>query len=282
VWTSGTSGDYYPVFTVGDPDPLNISSFVGYRYEESNTPPTASASGLNYSSSVTEQITGKSKTVIDSDQYYTESTATTHSGLTYIFLDRTRKWAIDTYIVTRMQENTATAVKKIRSVGEVGTNQYYIDKVDISKDAGGKIVYTSTHDVYITALPRSVNALAEEGQSLEVTEDSVGAGTFTGTIEDIAGDQKTVRDLKIKRGSGGQLVLTYSNKRTGPRALADEVEVFLTTDNLGNLSIPVPDLDGTFDGYYEAGSLYGTLTTSLGAFDIVIGVEGIAVDDVLY
>jgi hypothetical protein len=282
VWTSGASGAYYPAFTVGEPDPFNTSSFIGYRYEESDTPPAASASGLNYSSNSTEHIKGKAQTVIDSTHYYTETTGTSHSGLTYVLMNKKQKWAFDTQIVTRMQEDTSAATKKIRSVGEVGTFQYYIDKVDISKNAYGQVVYTNIHDVYFGALPRSVGANADEGQSLEVTEDSAGSGTFTGTLEEVMDGQQIIRDVTMKRGATGAFVLSYKYRSGGARGLGSDVELSITEFGLSNISLPVSELNGTFDGYYEAGSLYGTLTTPHGLFDIVVGVEGVAVNDVLY
>jgi hypothetical protein len=113
----------------------------------------------------------------------------------------------DTKIVTRMTENSSSGTKTIRSVGEVGTGQYYVDKVDISKDGTGRIVYTSTHDVYNSPLPRSLNPGASAGVGLAVVEDSPGAGTFTGTMEEMQGGSRIVRDVTISRGSLSQLAV---------------------------------------------------------------------------
>jgi len=281
-WVSGTSGTYYPAFAVGEPDPLVTASFNGYRIEDSATPPTPAANGFNYSSHATEVLQGK-KVSTDSTQYYTESTATVHSGVTYVYMDKKHKWAEDTYIVTRMEEDTAAAVKTIRSVGEVGTGQYYIDKVDIALSSG-KIVYSSTHDVFKTDLPRGGNPKAKDYVALDLLEDSAGGGTFTGTLVETLGDDEITRDVKVDRDSLNrfQVTMKYKSSKVRPKAITNDVVIPLTQQGLGGFSIPMSDVGATFTGYYEAGTLAGTITMGSRTWDVVVAEEGVAFDDVLY
>ena len=44
----------------------------------------------------------------------------------------------------------------------------------------------------------------------------------------------------------------------------------------------MPALSGTFNGYYEAGTLFGTITMGNQVFDVVVAEEGVAVDDELF
>ncbi len=282
-WISGVSGQYYPAFAVGTPDPLVPASFDGYRTAESATPPAKQAGGMSFSSNVTEKVNGK-KTVTESTQYYTEATSTNlHSGLTYVFMDKKRKWSVDTYIVTRMEEDTAVGSKTIRSVGEVGTDQYYIDKVDIAL-VGGKVSYTSTHDVYDTALPKGGDPKAKDYVFLDVLEDGAGAGTFTGTMKETQGDSEVVRDVKIDRDNHYRFQVSMKYKSSGarPKALGDDIAIPLTEQDLGNLSIPLLGGSVVFNGFFEAGVLYGTLTQGSKVFDLAVADEGVAIDDQLY
>jgi hypothetical protein len=285
-WISGVSGQYYPAFAVGTPDPLVPASFDGYRHGESDTPPTKQPGGMSFSSHVTEQVLGK-KTLTESTQYYTEAVSTNlHSGLTYVFMDKKRKWSVDTYIVTRMQEDTSPTVgtKTIRSVGEVGSDQYYIDKVDIVAKSGEKISYTSTHDVYDTALPKGGNPKAKDYVFLDVLEDGAAAGTFTGTMKETQGDTEVVRDVKIDRDDHYRFQVSMKYKSSGarPKALGDDIAIPLTQQDLGNLSIPLLGGRIVFNGFFEAGTLYGTLTEGNKVYDLAVADEGVAIDDKLY
>jgi len=282
IWNSNNTGSFFTTFSVPEPDPASIPSFVGYRYEESNNALSLLTSGMRYSSHVTEYIKGKG-TVVDAIQYYTETDLTHHSGLTYVAKDKKRKWSVNTYMVTRMEEDTTpgSVTKTIRSVVEVGTSQYYIDKVNITMP-GGQIAYVSTHDVYDTALPRGVDARAHEGTALTLDEDGAGAGTFTGTLEEVVGSTKTVRDVTISKDSLNRFLMKMKFKSTGARALGNEVQVLLTVQDLSNLSIALPDVNGTFTGYYEAGSLFGAVSAGGSTYDVVVADEGVAVDEVLY
>jgi hypothetical protein len=237
---------------------------------------------MTYSSNVAEQVQGKG-TIVDSAQYYTETNATQHSGLTYVIKDKKRKWSVDTYIVTRMQEDTSAGTKTVRSVTEVGTTQYIIDKVDITM-ASGKISYTSSQDIYNTALPRGGDPKAKDYVALDVLEDDVGAGTFTGTMKETQADQEIVRDVTIARDNLYRFAVKMKYKSTGarPKALADSIEIPLTRQDLSNMSISLPAISGTFTGYYEAGNLFGTISTTSGNFEVVVAEEGVAVNDVLY
>jgi hypothetical protein len=281
-WVSGISGQYYPPFAVGTPDPLVPSSFVGYRNEESSTPPVKQTGGMNYSSNVSEQIQGK-KTTTSAMQYYTETDANRHSGLTYVSMNKKQKWSVDTYITTRMQEDISVGAKTIRSVGEVGTTQYYIDKVDRSI-VNGKVSYTSSHDVYNTALPRDFDKKAKEYVFLDVLEDGVGAGTFTGTLKQTQGNTEYVSDVTIDRDTSFQyrVSMKYKSQGARPKALPDAIAIPLTMTDLANLSIPLPGANATFNGFYESGILYGTLTSGSHAYDVVVADEGVAIDDRLY
>ena len=281
-WISGTSGQYYPAFAVGTPDPLVPSSFVGYRHEESSTPPAKGTSGMNFSSYVTEQVQGK-KTVTDSTQYYTETDASRHSGLSYVFMDKKRKWSADTYIVTRMEENTSVGTKTIRSVGEVGTTQYYVDKVDRSV-IEGKVSYTSSHDVYDKALPRDPDKKATNYVFLHVDEDGVGTGTFKGTMRETQGNDEFTHDVTIDRDSMFRFQVGMKFKSSGarPKALPDAIAIPLSKADLANLSIPLPGANAAFNGFYESGILYGTLTSGSRSYDVVVADEGVAIDDKLY
>jgi hypothetical protein len=278
-WSSGTSGSYFSAFSVPEPDPTVTSSFVGYRYEESNNA-LPLVSGMRYSSNVAEQISGKGA-VIDAIQYYTETDVNNHSGVTYVLKDKKRKWSVDTKMVTRMQEDTSVGSKKIRSVVEVGTSQYYIDKVDISL-VSGKVVYSSTHDVYNTALPRGVNANANSGNALDLTEDSIGAGTFTGIMEEIDGNTKTFHDVTVNRDNLNKFIVKMKFKSRGPKSLGDQVQVEMTQSGIATFSISLPDINGTFTGSYEQGNLFGKVTTSSGSFDVEVVEEGVAVNDQLF
>ena len=283
VWNSNqTTNQFYAAFAVPDPDPATTASFVDYRQEQSATPPVKIVGPMRYSSHTTERVLGK-KTVTESTQYYTETDDYRHSGLTYVFQDKKHKWAEDTYITTRMEEDTSLGVKKIRSVGEVGTDQYYIDKVDIAL-SGGKISYKSTHDVYDKALPRGGDRKAKDYVALDVLEDSAGAGTFTGTMQETQGDTEVVRDVKIDRDSfyRFQVSMKYKSSGVRPKALTDDITIPLTRQNLSNLSIPLAGANATFNGYYEAGTLYGTLTSGSLTYDVVVADEGVAIDDTLY
>jgi hypothetical protein len=281
-WMSGTSGQYYPAFAVGTPDPLVPSSFVGYRNEDASTPPVKQTGGMSFSSWVTERVQGK-KTLTDSTQYYTETDINHHSGLSYVFMDKKRKWSADTYITTRMEEDTSLGTKMIRSVGEVGTTQYYIDKVDRSL-VNGKVSYTSSHDVYNTALPRDFDKKAKEYVFLDVLEDSAGAGTFTGTLKQTQGSTEYTHDVTIDRDTSFQYRVSMKYKSQGgrPKALPDAIAIPLTMTDLANLSIPLPGANATFNGFYESGILYGTLTSGSHAYDVVVADEGVAIDDRLY
>jgi hypothetical protein len=281
-WISGATGLYYPAFAVGTPDPLEPSSFVGYRNEESSTPPVKQTGGMNYSSNVSEQIQGK-KTTTSAMQYYTETDANRHSGLTYVSMNKKQKWSVDTYITTRMQEDISVGAKTIRSVGEVGTTQYYIDKVDRSI-VNGKVSYTSSHDVYNTALPRDFDKKAKEYVFLDVLEDGVGAGTFTGTLKQTQGNTEYVSDVTIDRDTSFQyrVSMKYKSQGARPKALPDAIAIPLTMTDLANLSIPLPGANATFNGFYESGILYGTLTSGSHAYDVVVADEGVAIDDRLY
>ena len=295
VYTDGTKGTrtvewnsnadtvdtWYAAFTVGDPDPADTTSFVGYRYEESATAPSTVTTTMNYSVHTTESVTGKGAKV-DSIQYYTETSTAVHSGLTYVAKDFNKPQLNDISIVTRMEEDTGTGVKTIRSVGEVGTTQYYIDAVDISKDGTGAIVYTSTHDVYDTILPRGVAAAADSGTAIDLTEESAGSGTFTGTLETARGSNKTVRDITISRDTHFRFEVKFKFKEKKSRALAEEFSIPLTRQDLSNLVIDVPLVDGTFVGYFEGGSLFGTISAADKDYDVAITDEGVVVDDKLY
>lgn len=281
-WSSGTSGSYYEAFTVSEPVPGSVPTFVGYRKEElTDSPPASRAGSESYSSHVTEQVTGKG-TVIDATQFYTETTGTQHSGLTYVIKDKKRKWSVDTFIVTRMQEDTTAGTKSIRSVGEVGTTEYYIDKVDITRPPGGVLAYFSTHDVYNTALPRGGDTNAKDYVAMELTEDGAGLGTYTGTLEETQGKNKVVRDVTLKRDQHYRLAVSLKLKSTTPRGLVDDLSIPLTRQDISSLSIPVPGVEGTFEGYYEAGALFGTITTPDSVYELVVAEEGIAVDEQLF
>jgi hypothetical protein len=295
VWNSNQSAPsvYYAAFTVTTPDPTVTSSFVGYRYEEALTSPSATATGMSYSSNVTEEVSGKGTTAA-STQYYTENSATVHSGLTYVSTGKKSKWSTPTKIVARMQEDTGAGTKTIRSVGEVSSSQYYIDKVDISK-VGGLITYTSTHDVYYSSMPRglsglgaglprsaSVNPNASQGEAMSVTEDGPGAGTYTGTMEKVQGSSKVTYDVTIGKDSSNSPIVKLRLSSTGATALDSAVDLPITGVDLSSLTIAVPALHGTFTGYYESGSLFGTLATSRGTFDVVVANEGVAVDGTLF
>lgn len=282
VWNSITADpvSYYSAFTAPDPVPGTTTSFDGYRYEDKDTAPTEVSTGMLYSSHVTEDAKGKG-TKISAIQYYTESD-TVYSGLTYLLVDYNRKSLTDVNVVTRMVEDTTADTKTIRSVGEIGTSQYYIAKVDISLDTGGKIVYTSSHEVYDTILPRAVDANANSGTAIDLTEDSAGAGTFTGTLETARGTSKTVRDITITRGKNFRFEVKFKYKEKKSRALADEFEIALTRQDLSNLIIDVPTVNGTFAGYYEGGSLFGTISAADKDYHVAITDEGVEVDDKLY
>ncbi len=282
-WISGTTGQYYPAFAVGTPDPLVPSSFVGYRHEESSTPPVKQSGGMSFSSHVTELVQGK-KTVTESTQFYTEAPSTNlHSGLSYVFMDKQHKWAADIYITTRMEEDTSVGTKKIRSVGEVGTDQYYIDKVDRSV-VGGKVAYTSSHDVYDKALPRDFDKKAKDYVFLDVLEDGAGTGTFTGTLRETQGDTEVVRDVKIDRDTSFrfQVSMKYKSQGSRSKAFPSAFAIPLTMADLANLTIPLPGANASFNGSYESGILYGTLTSGSRTWDVVVADEGVAIDDVLY
>jgi hypothetical protein len=281
-WVSGAGTDFYPAFAVGTPDPKVTSSFDGYRIEDSGTPPTTQVGVGTYSSSVTEVLQGK-KVSTDSTQYYTETSATVHSGLTYVYMDRKHKWAEDTYIVTSMQENTSAGSKVLRSVGEVGTAQYYIDKVDIAL-SGGKITYVSSHDVYDTAVPRGADHNAKDYVALDLLEDGAGAGTFTGTMVETQGDNEIARDVKVDKDSLNKFRVTmkYKSSNARPKALTDDVIIPLTRQDLGSLTIPMNAVNATFTGYYEAGTLEGRIAIGSRTYDVVVADEGVAFDDVLY
>jgi hypothetical protein len=281
-WVSGTSGNYYPAFSVADPDPLVTASFDGYRIEDSATPPVAAPSAYNYSSHTTELLQGK-KVSTESTQFYTETSTTVHSGLTYVYMDKKRRWAEDTYIVTRMEEDTAAGTRTIRSVGEVGTDQYYIDKVDIALSSG-KIGYSSTHDVYDTVLPRGGNPKAKDYVALDLDEDSAGAGTFTGTLVETEGDNEITREIKVNRDSLNkfQVTLKYKSSKVRPKVITNDVSIPLTQQGLGGFSIPMQSVGATFTGYYEAGMLSGTIQVGNRTYEVVVADEGVAFDDVLY
>jgi hypothetical protein len=281
-WSSGTSGSYYEAFTVGEPVPGSVPSLAGYRIEElTDSPPASRVGSESYSSHVTEQVKGKG-TVIDATQFYTETTGAQHSGLTYVIKDKKRKWSVDTFIVTRMHEDTTAGTKNIRSVGELGTAQYYIDKVDITRPAGGALTYVSTHDVYNTALPRGGDESARDYVAMLLTEDGAGLGTYTGTAEETQGKDKIVHDVTIKRDQHYRLAVSLKLKSTTPRGLVDDLSVPLTRQDISSLSIPVPGVEGTFEGYYEAGALFGTITTPDSVYEVVVAEEGIAVDEQLF
>jgi hypothetical protein len=281
-WVSGAGTDFYPAFAVPTPNPSITSSFVGYRMEESATPPLIEADVATYSSHVTEIVQGK-KVSSDSIQYYTETSSTVHSGLTYVYQDKKHKWAEDTNIVTRMEEDTSAKTKKIRSVGEIGTTQYYIDKVDIAVD-GGRITYVSSHDVFDAALPRSPDHSAKDYVALDLLEDSTGAGTFTGSMVETQGDNEVTRDVKVDRDNLNrfQVSLKYKSSGARPKGLADDIAIPLTRQDLSNIYIPLSGVSATFRGYYESGILYGTITSGSHSFDLVVADEGVAFDDVLY
>jgi hypothetical protein len=232
VWNSNqTTNQFYAAFEVPDPDPATPASFASYSHEQSATPPAKIAGPMRYSSHTTESVLGK-KAVTESTQYYTETDDYRHSGLTYVFMDKKRKWSVDTYIVTRMHEDTSASVgtKTIRSVGEVGSDQYYIDKVDIVAKSGEKISYTSTHDVYDTAMPKGGNPKAKDYVFLDVLEDGAAAGTFTGTMTETQGNTEVVRDVKIDRDDHYRFQVSMKYKSSGarPKALGDDIEIPLT------------------------------------------------------
>jgi hypothetical protein len=201
-------------------------------------------------------------------------------------MDKKHKWSEDTYIVTRMQEDASVAVgtKTIRSVGEVGTDKYYIDRVDIVAKSGEKISYTSTHDVYDTALPKGGDPKAKDYVFLDVDEDDVDAGTFTGTMKETQGDTEIVRDVKIDRDNHYRFQVSMKYKSSGarPKALGDDIAIPLTQQDLGNLSIPLLGGQIIFNGFFEAGVLYGTLTEGSKVYDLAVADEGVAIDDHLY
>ena len=281
-WTSSSDGTFYEAFAVTEPDPDSPASFVGYRYEELNdTPPVAQAGAGTWSSETTEVVTGKVGR-LESTQFYTETTATTRSGLTYVFEDRKKRWAEDIQIVTRMEQDTAAGTKTVRSVGEiVGGDTYYIDKVDIGL-VGGKVTYSSSHDVYGTALPRGGDAGARDYSAMALTEDSAGAGTFTGTLELAIGNQKHLHRVTVARDRHFRFAVTIVFDESTARSFEEAVSIPITRQDIGSLSIPVADVGGTFDGYYETGNLAGTLTTADRTYEVVVAEEGVAVDDVLY
>jgi hypothetical protein len=279
VWNSNkVPGQYYAAFSVTDPNPSVPASFSGYHYDD--PAPATYAGPMSFSSETSEAINAKN-TVVDSDQYYTETSTTVHSGLTKVFKDKKRKWSVDTYIVTRMTEDTTAESKTIRSVGEVGATQYYIDKVDIWKDTG-IIKYSSSHDVYYSAVPRGGDPNAGDFETYDVTEDAAGAGTFTGTMEETRGNTKITRDVTIKRDNHYRFQIELKYRSTGSRALPDTVQIPLTRQDLQNLSIPLPLISGNFTGYYEDGSLYGTISATGLSFDVVVTDEGVGVNDQLY
>jgi hypothetical protein len=90
--------------------------------------------------------------------------------------------------------------------------------------------------------------------------------------------------VKIDRDSfyRFQVSMKYKSSGARPKALTDDITIPLTRQNLSNLSIPLPGANATFNGYYEAGTLYGTLTSGSRTYDVVVADEGAAIDDTLY
>jgi len=115
-----------------------------------------------------------------------------------------------------------------------------------------------------------------------VTEDTTGSRTFSGTMEEVVGTTKTVRDITINKDTQNAYQLNIKIKSSGPKDLASDFTISLTKQNLSSLSIALPAVQGTFTGYYEAGSLFGTVAAPGGSFDVAVVEEGVAVDGVLY
>jgi hypothetical protein len=135
-------------------------------------------------------------------------------------------------------------------------------------------------------VPKGGDPKAAEYVFLNLIENSPGAGTFTGTMEESLGNSKIVRDITVNRDSLYRMVVKMTkNPSTGAKPVADVVEIPLTRQDISNLSIPMipmSGIDGTFTGYYEAGSLFGTITIPAGMYDVVVTDEGVAINDVLY
>ena len=114
---------------------------------------------------------------------------------------------------------------------------------------GGKISYTSTHDVYDTALPQRRRS---QGQGLYVpgraSRTAWALSTFTGTMTETQGDTEIVRDVKINRDNHYRFQVSMKYKSSGarPKALGDDIAIPLTQQDLGNLVDPA---------VWEAGSL---------------------------
>lgn len=267
---------YYPAFAVAEP----LSALTTYVFDGNVPTPTTVSTGMSFSSYSTETLKGSSVTSYGY-QFYTETSATVHSGSTYTYVDRKGKRAVDSYITSRFEEDTTAGTKKLRALTATGSPATVtrVDAIDISK-VSGKIVYSDKTDI-MSAAPESAS-LTDASRTSYITSLNEGSttGSFTGTMDVFYGSSTGDRYNLTATRSGSSVTVNATWASTTTRALSGSVSLSLGA--LGQLSVQVPGTSGTFTGKFEQGMLSGTYTSGTQTFSVFLDLEGVAVGDVYY
>ncbi len=280
TYTSNGVNDKYASFSVSD----DILGSGEYDYPSPIVDPSHTSAG-NWSSKTESTVDIRGPYDLSAVEYYTEDTATTYSGVSYITTKGNSRRSGNT--VLRFSGDSDTGASKERSLSTIGTRFTLTTAVDISLDAN-RIVYNKVLKLW-HAVPGSVsdsNISHEERTYL--METGVDTNLYTGYTEVyrrgkaigkkhlISLTRKTDGSYKFKRAIG------ISNSKAVDSE--SELELILTkSKDFDVVFVNIPMGSGRFFGIYEHGAFIGVYTSGNGQdYSASVDQFGVNIDGIDY
>jgi len=270
------AGSCYADFTVGS-DILG-ADLSDYTYPAAITEPTHTADG-EWASYTTSVISKKNISV---DEFYTEPTATTYSGVTYISQDLWRSSTKNT--VTRfsghrsdgsLSAHSLTVVSNASSAWQTDT-----DVIEIANNAG-LIEYSRTHETWWSG-PDAATGNSSHKMVMDLTETGVDTNEYSGTITDYWGSYGNTFNVSISQNTNGSYKLRRSGWSFSGRSLTSDSDITIDIDQLDNLAFALEIGNGSFAGSYVQGAFVGTYTIGNVTVPAIIDPSGISVEGTFY
>jgi len=271
----GATDNCYADFSV-ESDILGNRSYYDFPITISEPAHTSAGEWASYTTSV---ITGKD---IDIDEFYTEPTETTYSGVTYISQDFWRSSRKNT--VTRFAGDRTAGSETVNSMTVVsnGTSAWQTHTEEISiTTVDDKINYTRTSNTWWSG-PDSATGDSNSKTVLALEETGVDTNEFSGTITNYWGSLGGSFTVNITQNSNGSYKLRRSGWSFKRRSIASDSDVAVDISLSDNLGFSVEVGLGTFTGNYEQGSFVGTYTIGGISVPVIVDPTGISVEGTHY
>jgi len=263
TYTSTGADDKYASFSVSD----DILGSGDYDYPSPIVDPPHTSTGI-WSSKTESTVDIRGPFDLSAVEYYTEDTATTYSGVSYITTEGNSRRSGNT--VTRFSGDTDpdTGESKVRSLSTIGTRFTLTTAVDITLEEK-RIVYNKVLKLW-HAVPGSAsdsNISHEERTYLKETGEDTNLytgytevyrrGKAIGRKHLVSLTRKIDGSYKLKRGKG----VSHSKAVDSE----SELELILTkSKDFDVVFVNIPMGRGRFFGIYEHGAFIGVYTSGNG------------------